>query len=55
MTLLLLAALAANPTSPRCVVQQVHTPAGKIVHSAPLVRCPNQEARVLRRDGRKPG
>lgn len=23
----------------RCTLQQVHTPAGKMIHSAPIVRC----------------
>ncbi|WP_260599920.1 hypothetical protein [Sphingomonas endolithica] len=27
-----------------CTVQQVHTPAGKMVHNAPIVRCPSATA-----------
>jgi len=27
-----------------CVVQQVHTPAGKLVHAAPIVRCARDTA-----------
>ena len=54
MIFLLLAALAAIPAAPsRCVVQQVHTPAGKMVHNAPVRRCDRQEAREERRDPKK--
>jgi hypothetical protein len=27
-----------------CTIQQVHTPAGKMVHNAPIVRCPSTAA-----------
>jgi len=33
-----------------CAVQHVHTPAGKMVHAAPIVRC-GAESRVAARNG----
>jgi hypothetical protein len=34
-----------------CTVQPVHTPAGKLVHSSPIVRCPS-DAELARRADR---
>jgi hypothetical protein len=30
-----------------CTVQQVHTPAGKMVHNAPIVTCPERQTAKL--------
>lgn len=51
MPLLALLALATAPaaSAPRCTVQQVHTPAGKMVHNAPIVRCERLVARQTER------
>jgi hypothetical protein len=34
-----------------CAVQHVHTPAGKLVHSAPIVRCDRATQAAARRGG----
>jgi hypothetical protein len=35
-----------------CAVHQVHTPAGKTVHSAPIVRCDGAKAELAARTAR---
>jgi hypothetical protein len=38
-----------------CTVQQVHTPAGKMVHNAPIVRCPSAPELAKRQSAPRPG
>ena len=40
---------AAHYDGTRCTMQQVHTPAGKMVHNAPIVRC-RGDIELVRRD-----
>ena len=49
LTTLIAAAFAVEPRptdapTPVCKVQQVHTPAGKLVHAAPILICPRATA-----------
>lgn len=38
-----------------CTVQQVHSPAGKMVHNAPIVRCPQAAGLAKKQPARAGG